>query len=203
LLQAFHVVGCADPTGLALPSAPKHRNPDFPQRGDATMTERRPIFSTTGDQIGYTEGNAAFDLFDRRRCSYDSATGNLSDFTTGKLVGYVSFARNFVVPSRIAAELFGQPREADADPSNMVELPSPSSSTDWQSAAADGSGAPAGLAAPARSEVFDGNPPETGFDTSSDLHAPDPTESSVSEDDIELLERAIRMIRSGLDKRPL
>jgi hypothetical protein len=50
--------------------------------------------------------------------------------------------------------------------------------------------------------VFDGNPPETGF-TSSDLHAPDPTKSSVSEDDIELLERAMRMIRSGLDKRPL
>ena len=70
----------------------------FLERGDATMTERCPIFSTTGDQIGYTEGNAAFDLFDRRRRSYNSATGNLSDFTTGKLVGYVSFARNFVVP---------------------------------------------------------------------------------------------------------
>jgi hypothetical protein len=51
--------------------------------------------------------------------------------------------------------------------------------------------------------VFDGNPPETGLDTSSDLHALDPTESSVSEDDIELLERAMKMIRSGLNKRPL
>ena len=168
------------------------------------MAERRPIFSTTGDQIGYTEGDAAFDLFDRQRCIYNSATGNLSNSNTGKLVGYVSFAHNFVVPSRIAAELFGQPGEADADLSNMVELPSPSSSADSQPAAADRSGAPGcGTAAPTRSEVFDGNPPETGFDTSSDLHAPDPTKSSVSEDDIELLERAIRMIRSGLDKRPL
>ena len=166
------------------------------------MTERRPIFSTTGDQIGYTEGDAAFDLFDRQRCIYNAATGNLSDFTTGKLVGYVSFAHHFVVPSRIAAELFGQPCEADADLSNMVELPSPSSE-DSQPAAADGSGAPGGAAAAAYSEVFDGNPPETGFDTSSDPHAPDPTKSSVSEDDIELLERAMRMIRSGLDKRPL
>jgi hypothetical protein len=163
------------------------------------MAERRPIFSTTGDQIGYTEGDAAFDLFDRQRCIYNAETGNLSDSTTGKLVGYVSSEKNFVVPSRIAAELFGQPGEADAELSNMVEPPSPSSE-DSQPAAA----APGGAAAAAYSEVFDGNPPETGFDTSSDLsHASDPTESSVSDDDIELLERAMRMIRSGLDKRPL
>ena len=101
------------------------------------MAERRPIFSTTGDHIGYTEGDAAFDLFDRQRCIYNAATGNLSDSTTGKLVGYVSFAHNFVVPSRIAAELFGQPGEADADLSNMVELPSPSSSEDSRPAAAE------------------------------------------------------------------
>ena len=162
------------------------------------MAERRPIFSTTGGQIGYTEGDVAFDLFDRQRCSYNSATGNLSDFTTGKPVGYVSFANHFVVPSRIAAELFGQPGEADADLSNMVELPSPSSEDSRPAAVA-----PGGVAAPARSEVFDGNPPETGFDTSSNLHAANPTESSVSEDDFELLERAMRMIRNGLDKRPL
>jgi hypothetical protein len=165
------------------------------------MAERSPIFSTKGEQIGYIEGSAAFDLFNRQRCSYDSATGNLSDSNTGKLVGYVSSENNFVVPSRIAAELFGRPGEIDADLSNMVELPSPSSG-DSQLAAAGGSGAPGGVAAPARSEVFDGNPPETGF-TWGEPHAPDPTKSSVSEDDIELLERAMRMIRSGLDKRPL
>jgi len=165
------------------------------------MAERSPIFSTKGEQIGYVQGNAAFDLFDRHRCGYDAATGNLSDSTTGKIIAYVSWDKKFVVPSRIAAELFGRPGETDADLSNMVELPSPSSG-DSQFAAAGGSGAPDGVAAPARSEVFDGNPPETGF-TSSDLHAPDPTKSSVSEDDIELLERAMRMIRSGLDKRPL
>jgi hypothetical protein len=33
--------------------------------------------------------------------------------------------------------------------------------------------------------------------TSSDLHAPDPTESSLSEDDIELLESAMGMIRAS------
>jgi hypothetical protein len=168
------------------------------------MAERLPIFSTRGDQIGYTEGDAAFDLFDRQRCIYNAETGNLSDSTTGKIIGYVSSETNLVVPSRMAAELFVQPGEADADVSNMVEMPSPLSSEGSQPAAADRSRAPGcGTAAPTRSEVFDGNPPETGFDTSSDLHAPDPTESSVSEDDIELLERAKRMIRSGLDKRPL
>jgi hypothetical protein len=162
------------------------------------MADRRPIFSTTGDQIGYTEGDAAFDLFDRPRCIYNAETGNLSDSTTGKLVGYVSSEKNFVVPSRIAAELFGQPGEADAELSNMVELPRPSSE-DSQPAAA----APGGAAAAAHLEVL-AIRRSSGFDTSSDLpDASDPTESSVSEDDIELLERAMRMIRSGLDKRPL
>ena len=93
------------------------------------------------------------------------------------------------MPSRIAAELFGQPCEADADLSNMVELPSPSSSADCQSAAADGSGAP-GV------RQRDGNPPETAFDYFQRPARPDPTKSSVSEDDIELLESAMGMIRS-------
>ena len=144
------------------------------------MTERRPIFSTTGDQIGYTEGDAAFDLFDRQRCIYNAATGNLSDFTTESLLAMyrlrtISLCRRGLRPSYL-----GQPCEADADLSNMVELPSPSSE-DSQPAAADGSGAPGGAAAAAYSEVFDGNPPETGFDTSSDPHAPDPTEFPPSQ----------------------
>jgi hypothetical protein len=164
------------------------------------MAERSPIFSTKGEQIGYIQGNAAFDLFDKHRCGYDAATGNLSDSTTGKIIAYVSWVKKFVVPSRMAAELFGQSGEAHADLSNMVELPSPSSE-DSRPAAAGGSGTPGGAAAAGCSVVFDGNPPETRIETSSDLHAPDPTESSASEDDIKLLERAMRMIRSGLDNR--
>src|SRR5580692_5170123 len=113
------------------------------------MAERRPILRTSGVEIGFIEDSTAFDLFDRPRCSYDVVTGNLSDSTTGKLVGYVSSEKNFVVPSRIAAELFGQPGEADAELSNMVELPSPSSE-DSQPAAA----APGGAAAAAHLEVL-------------------------------------------------
>ena len=48
------------------------------------MAERSPIFSTKGEQIGYVQGNAAFDLFDRHRCGYDAATGNLSDSNNWK-----------------------------------------------------------------------------------------------------------------------
>jgi hypothetical protein len=43
---------------------------------------------------------------------YNAETGNLSDSTTGKLIGYVSSENNFVVPSRIAAELFDETAHA-------------------------------------------------------------------------------------------
>jgi hypothetical protein len=80
------------------------------------MADRTPIFGTKAakSQIGYIENGGAFDLSDRRRCNYNAATGNLSDPVTEKIVGYVSFDGNFVVPSRIAAELFGQPGDSEA-----------------------------------------------------------------------------------------
>jgi hypothetical protein len=134
------------------------------------MAERSPIFSTKGDrpQIGYIEGNEAFDLFGRQRCSYSAATGNLCDFDSGKIVGHVSLEGNFVGASWIADELFGQRHDGEAD-------------ADLRSIA--------------------GNPPETCMDTSGNVPvAPDPAESSPSEE--ELYERAIRMIRSGVEKKP-
>jgi hypothetical protein len=80
------------------------------------MADRTSIFGTKAakSQIGYTENGGAFDLSGRRRCDYSAATGNLSDPVTEKLVGYVSFDGNFVVPSRIAAELFEQPGDSEA-----------------------------------------------------------------------------------------
>jgi hypothetical protein len=77
------------------------------------MTDRIPIYSTKAakSQIGYTDNGGAFDLSDRRLCNYDAATGNLSDPATEKIVGYVSKEGNFVVPSRIATELFERPSE--------------------------------------------------------------------------------------------
>jgi hypothetical protein len=80
------------------------------------MADRTPIFGTKAakSQIGYIENGGAFDLLGRRRCNYNAATGNLSDPVTEKIVGYVSKEGNFVVPSRIAAELFEQPGDSEA-----------------------------------------------------------------------------------------
>ena len=163
------------------------------------MAERRPIFSTNGVEIGFIEDNAAFDLFNRPRCSYDVATGNLSDSTTGKLIGYLSLEKNFVVPSRAAAELFGQPRKVDAELPLIAALTSPSSSEDNEPTAAGGSVAAATNAAESSDDR-----PKASIDSSD--NPPAPTESldeknlSAEED---LMERAMRLIRSGLEKRPL
>jgi hypothetical protein len=157
------------------------------------MAERRPILSTNGVEIGFIEDSTAFDLFGRPRCSYDAVTGNLSDSTTGKLVGYVSSEKNVVVPSRIATELFGQPRKADADLPLIAGLPSPSSSEDNEPTAAGGS-----VAAATNTGEGSDDRPKASIDTS--YNPPDSTQPSVEED---LMERAIRLIRSGLEKRPL
>jgi hypothetical protein len=88
------------------------------------MTDRTPIFSTKAakSQIGYIENGRAFDLSGIRRCNYNAATGNLSDPVSEKIVGYVSFDGNFVVPSRIAAELFEKPGDSEAStPSSTAE----------------------------------------------------------------------------------
>ena len=88
------------------------------------MADRTPIFGTKAakSQIGYIENGGAFDLSGRRRCNYNAATGNLSDPVTEKLVGYVSLDGNFVIPARIAAELFEQPGDSEAStPSSTAE----------------------------------------------------------------------------------
>ena len=91
------------------------------------MADRSPLFSTKGGtQIGHVENGGAFDLSGRRRCNYDAATGNLSDPVTEKIIAYVSKEGSFVVPSRIAAELFEQPGDGEAS--------TPSSATGGQHA---------------------------------------------------------------------
>jgi hypothetical protein len=92
-------------------------------RSYIVMSDRIPIYGSKGSrsQIGYVENGGAFDLSGKRRCNYDAATGNLSDPVTEKLVGYVSIAGNFVVPSRVAAELFEQPGDTEATPSLTAE----------------------------------------------------------------------------------
>ena len=88
------------------------------------MADRIPIYSVKGSrsQIGYTENGGTYDLSGRGRCNYNATTGNLSDLANEKLVGYVSWDGNFVVPSRIAAELFEQSGDTEAStPSSTAE----------------------------------------------------------------------------------
>ena len=74
------------------------------------MAERRPIYSaqTAGQQIGYIEGNEAFDLFNRPCAIYDSGTSLLRDPKHNAVVGYVSLADIFVGSSSMARELFSK-----------------------------------------------------------------------------------------------
>jgi hypothetical protein len=80
------------------------------------MVERSLIFNAKGLQLGYIEGNTAFDLNGAQRCSYAEATGNLCDLNDGKIVGHVSLDGTFVGASWVSDELFGKPSgEARAD----------------------------------------------------------------------------------------
>ena len=74
------------------------------------MAERRPIYcvQTAGQQIGYIEGDEAFDLFDRPCAIYDSNTGLLRNPKNNAVVGYVSLADIFVGSSWMAQELFSK-----------------------------------------------------------------------------------------------
>jgi len=160
------------------------------------MAERSPIFSTKEGrpQIGYIKGDEAFDLFGRVRCNYSAATGNLFN-RGGKIVGHVSLEGNFVGVAWIADELFGQRQdgEARADLRSIDEIPA--SSEEGLSAKASAAGC---TDAAARSELL----PETFLKPSDNIpNEPDLPESPVQEED--LLERAIRMIQSGLKKGPL
>jgi|SRR5271154_4861099 len=70
------------------------------------MAERSPIFKGDGNQIGYIEGNEAYDLLGKPCCNYNAKTGNLSDLNSGKLVGYVSSEGKVAGVSWIIDELF-------------------------------------------------------------------------------------------------
>ena len=139
---------------------------------ELVMAERRPIFVNKGSlpQIGYIEDNKAFDLSGRQRCSYNAESGNLCDFDTGKLVGHVSLAGFFVGASWIADELFGQRAPVKNDLPAATEMPKESLSEE-------------------------SNPATTRE------HAADDSEVAAPEEpESVLLDRAIGMIRSVMNK---
>ena len=79
------------------------------------MTQRIPIFRARGDehQLGYIEGNEAFDLSGKRRCNYNAETGNLLEFNSEKIIGYVSLEGKVVGVSWIIDELFLNPDRSE------------------------------------------------------------------------------------------
>ena len=102
------------------------------------MAERNPIFSAKSDgrQIGYLEGDGAFDLTGKQRCYYNAETGNLCDINSETIVGHVSLEGKVVGVSWIIDELFSNsggnielfqkedhPKDVHADSSNS-EMPS-------------------------------------------------------------------------------
>jgi hypothetical protein len=73
---------------------------------EPVMLERIPIINAKGLQLGYIEGNVAFDLSGKERCRYDGSSGNLCDLKSGNIVGYVSLVGTFVGASWVSDELF-------------------------------------------------------------------------------------------------
>ena len=72
------------------------------------MSDRSLIFNAKGAQIGYIEGERAFDLTGRQRCTYAPATGNLSELHGKKIVGHISLDGIFVGLTWISDQLFGK-----------------------------------------------------------------------------------------------
>jgi len=177
------------------------------------MVERTPIFNAKGFQLGYIEGNSAFDFNGTQRCSYAGATGNLCDLKTGNIVGHVSLDGTFVGATWIADELFGKPSDkpaAERPPrarglhgSKMAIVErqvnaAKQTMASWPSDAAPGPEiCPDDQERSSTSEQLAGDVRATPC-LKSDLRAPGSVIPSVDEN--ELIEHAMSMIRSALIK---
>jgi hypothetical protein len=191
------------------------------------MSERSLIFNAKGAQIGYIEGDRAFDLIGRKRCKYARATGNLSELNSEKIVGYVSLDGTFVGLSWISDELFGKP-SGEVHPDRTLarkqrrhQLPKTANlrRPEKSSVKEPRDVLPRTATAPQLENLVEHSPtvsksggdPETGSNTSEKVAEevpllqgeltvgkPDPSKSSSTEN--ELLGRAIGMIRSALEK---
>jgi len=187
------------------------------------------IFNARGAQIGYIEGDRAFDLTGRERCNYARATGNLSDLNGEKIVGHISLDGTFVGLSWISDELFGKP-SGEVHPDRTFArkqrrhlLPKKANvrRLDKSSVKEPKDVPPQAATAPQPENLVEHSPPisksggdpEKGSNTSEKVAdealvpqgelivgAPDPDPSKSSSTESELLGRAIGMIRSALEK---
>jgi hypothetical protein len=171
------------------------------------MVERSAIFNAKGIQLGYIEGNAAFDCNGTQRCSYAVATGNLCDLKNGNIVGHVSLDGTFVGATWVADELFGKPtdnaaakraprtRDHHGSKTAIVERPA--------SAARQSDAAPRAVIYPDDQERLSSSAQPVGDVGAapclkSNLRLPGSVLTSVDEN--ALIEHAMSMIRSALVK---
>ena len=187
------------------------------------MAERRLIYNTKGVQLGYIVASAAFDLSGKERCSYTGTTGNLCDSNSGKVVGHVSLDGTFVGASWVSDHLFGKPG-GEARPDRPARVQAASRRAP-HARVQQSDNAPKRAVSPQQSDIPvthaqvvsdpSGNP-KTGLDASGQIAdhvlalpssadqepsqgAPSATTSAPAGN--ELLDRAIGMIRSALEKQ--
>jgi len=72
------------------------------------MSDRSMIFNMNGVQIGYVEGDRAFDLSGRERCKYARTTGNLCELNGEKVVGHISLDGTCIGLAWMSDLLFGK-----------------------------------------------------------------------------------------------
>ena len=83
------------------------------------MATRRPIFGvrSANYQIGYVEGNKAFDMLGLARANYDERSGLLHDRADDRVLGYISLRNLFVGVKLVGEELFlGTPSVTQVQP---------------------------------------------------------------------------------------
>ena len=185
------------------------------------MAERRLIYNAKGVQLGYLEGDVAFDLSGRQRCNYNGASGNLFDSSSERAIGHISLDGTFVGPSWISDDLFGKPtgegyatRPVGTHGANRPRTRASAKRSDALPASPKPEQPVDNPAPDARSEFQSDNEGETDLSSSevSDQElteplgpggdaVPEPPESTSSSPPAnELLSRAIGMIRDALAK---
>jgi hypothetical protein len=191
------------------------------------MSDRSLIFNAKGTQIGYVEGDRAFDLTGTERCNCARATGNLSELDGKKIVGYISLDGTFVGLSWISEKLFGKP-SGEVHPDRTLAInrrhrPRPKKANIQQPVKSGVKEpkdvSPRTATAPQPENLVEHSPlvsksgedPETGSNASkmvaNDVPVPlgeltvgGPDESKSSSTESELFDLAIGMIRSALEK---
>ena len=177
------------------------------------MSDRSLIFNAEGVQIGYIEADRAFDLTGRERCKYARATGNLSELNSEKIVGHVSLDGTFAGLSWISDELFGKPN-GEVHPDRTIRNQRPryrpkKSNPQRHSGVKEPRDVtpPTATPSPQPENAVEGSRPFARSEKAADEAAGRHREAAVSPPgqtkptaENEVLGRAIRMIRSALEK---